>query len=1511
MDYNKYIGLSYKDNGRDIDGLDCWGLVRLFYKQELNIDLPSYDGLYTGGTDSAIAEAIDLYKSGWDLVSDGAPGDVCLFNIYGEPAHVGIYIGDNRFLHVRENSDSVVESLSNPQWSKRFVGFYKYKSQNTISTVGRPHPLKSSVLHDHVMVGSTVQDFVDYINKKYNISERLASRLVVLVDDKPINKEDWATTVLQKDQTVAYKTVAQGNTGRMLLMLAVVLIVAEIAPTLAPEMAKAAAAEGASIGAKFAFASFKLGLTMAGMALVNAISPVRMPGQNDPGSPKSLSMFTGSSNQVNRFGAIPVVLGKMRVTGIHGATPYVDTLTDTSILNMLIVWGFGPLTVEDLRVGTNAITSYYDNEFAQNIPAPVTLEGSADDSQVAIDQFNQIYGGDVEQANISPVELTNNSEDGAPWRYAALANECSELAIAFSFPVGMRQVVVSGNGAGNINGAEASVEIQVRKYITSTGENPTDGDAWQSTVPYSLMEYGTNVSSTQLYGYSRTFGSLGTVNANEYGIFDLYKKYVLCLVPGGSIQLLEGCASNTRGDLSTDPYSEGLAILNIIKKGTYASLLGTDKAIYKYEPVVPAAYMPIYSFELFKGALVQEHNTDDESHTPVPADYYTTLLPAYNHTGLELSYTEAKQNGNIYSTTINIKPGKVYNTYADPTNAGEVKDIFNTREMLSDTIGNQIGGWRGWADVINNYGIWDKSNPLTFTTSKNVVFPYTGYYYFSAAADDEGGVYVDNRPAVLIPSPGYNSEVGNLVYLEAGTYPVRVTAKNSGGGACGIGCKITYQLNGGLNNMPTPSTILVFGSPGFYYKRRDGFNFVYRIKNLPRGKYEIRVRRTNDDTTEPSNELRNYNKVQLFSVTGFDYKDSEGNPIRPIKELPGSGTNKAYLARTAIRLQSTNKANGSVDGINAVVQTKCKVWDISTQKWVPNQPTSNPAALFRYVLTHPANAYRVEESEVDSKIDMSAVQAWSEFCDTATAYRPILEYNGILSNTQSVLDTLRDICAAGLASPNFVDGKWTVVVDKPRNYTVQYFTPHNSWGFEATKILPRLPHAFRITFANRDKAYQADEAMIYNYGYTKDNATIFEELHLPGVTNLEQAKFMARWHLAQLKLRPERYSINTDFEYLVCNRGDLVRVTHDVPMWGTGSGRIKSITGNTVGLTEPVFLKTNIQYKIRVRLNDGTSILQDVTNVTNSDWYDTIQVASTNNMVVDNLFMLGEINKETQQLIVLSIEATSNVNAKLTLMDYSPDIYTTDLAAALPNFNANITGRSNDIVRQTISGAPTITSVLSADGISEEISTGTYQNTTIISYSNSPGLSNEAKRVQLQAIAGTEEFNSSSPSYFGEKDVGSITIKGLKTLTIYKFRARYTNATGSNVGPWSEIFYATVVGKTENRYTVPSLTMDLNGTIIVAKPAQDLLKPSDFDSYEYRLYKDTGTEDFWELTPDNTNNIKVQTTTGDASFNLLDIPLPRISTQGITYRVACRTKNRTGNYSTTSALGTIVVKTIQ
>ena len=70
-----------------------------------------------------------------------------------------------------------------------------------------------------------------------------------------------------------------------------------------------------------------------------------------------------------------------------------------------------------------------------------------------------------------------------------------------------------------------------------------------------------------------------------------------------------------------------------------------------------------------------------------------------------------------------------------------------------------------------------------------------------------------------------------------------------------------------------------------------------------------------------------------------------------------------------------------------------------------------------------------------------------------------------------------------------------------------------------------------------------------------------------------------------------------DFEHIVCRRGSKVRVTHDVPMWGLGSGRVKSFILNEIEtqieyivLDEYVTMEAGKSYVLRFRRSNGENI---------------------------------------------------------------------------------------------------------------------------------------------------------------------------------------------------------------------------------------------------------------------------------------------------------------------------------
>ena len=1503
MNYDKYIGLRYKDNGRDIDGIDCWGLVRLYYKEELNIDLPSYVDEYTGPYDTNVTRAISLYKDSWNKTTTPAPGDVVLFNIYGEPAHVGVYVGNNKFLHCREGRDSVVESLANIKWNKRLDGIYKYSENKQIEVVGRPHPLKTSVYREWTVAGTTVEDFALFVQNKYYLSPEYTDRLVIVIDGVPIAKEDWATTVVKAGQTIAYRAVPQGrDTFKMLLILAVVLI--------APELATGGfdgAIPSLGYGVKtWQATAATMAISAAGVALVNAIMPVRQPTTNDPGSANGLNLFSGTSNQANKFGPIPVVLGKVRMTAMLGAAPYIETMTDTTILNLLLTWGFGPLQITDLCVGANRLENLYVGS-AMSLPKPATLYGRPEEDQTA---FNSLYGSDVEQAPAKSVELVNNATDGNPWQYIYFNQESTRVDVAFTFPVGMRTI---NKKDGKITEATAGVQMQLGTY---------NGTTWnfEDTPAYSVGNYNSNQLNSN--AYTTTLLRPGTAtrynsSSGDWEAVTLYRYTIFAMLPGGGIQRYDGAAT----DVLNGPPST--TMIAAYKSGSYASLIG-DGGTYTHLPQIPPNSLKLYTVVMTNTGIIE----------PV-----TSHLGSYvGYSGLELTptqITETVQQGSgdsVYDSTtltavkIAIQAGRVWN---DTTPAGQVAatattpvEIFNSTQFTG--VNSSFNKWSGWGSLLQSYAVrptnYSGSYIDQLDVTKTVNFPNSGYYDIEASADDTGTVEIDGKQIITMPINSYRETQSTSVYIEAGTHTVRLTCGNEGGRDMGAALKISFTKSG-LNTIATTHTEIIFGTSGVSKNRKDAFGYTQYFTQLPKARYAIRCRRTDNDATEEG-DLQKYSKVIFFTAACFDN-------TRPAVNPPGT-----YIAKTAIRVQSTNKINGSVDGVNALVQSICLDWDKATQKWL-SRPTNNPASLFAYVLMHPANAYKINASEMATKIDLPTLQTWHEFCAGNNPSNAPLTYNSIITNSMSVMDMLRDICAAGLASPIFLDGKWSVVVDKPRAYTTQYFTPHNSWGFESTKALPRLPHAFRVTIVDEEQAYQASEHIIYNYGYNQDGtggktaATLFESITLPGVTNANQARFLARWHHAQLKLRPETYTLNTDFEYLVCNRGDVVKVSHDVPLWGVATGRIKAITNTTtLELTEPVNLTYGKTYRILVRVNDknkpnGTTKTIDLAatsptlttgqtaTVTTIKLVSSAPIVAGDSLEADNLFMLGEIGQETQELVVLNVEPTSSTGAKLTLVDYAPSIYTTDLSQLI-TYNPNTTLANNDIVKMSIIEAPIIAQVTSDSVLSEAISGGTYQNVVLVSFSNPTGLSNQAEQIESQIIRGNSDFGTTSLTelYRVDKSVSSLTVNGLTTGDVYKIRSRYSNKSGTVVGPWSETYWFTNIGKTLTGSIAPLLTLDLDGPEIVVTP-NTALKTRDFATYEYRLYKDTGVEDFWELVPNPaTNNITVITSDGVARFDLRKQPRPRLSAAGVTYRVACRAKDGQGNYSTESTLGTIVVKTI-
>nr|WP_321459595.1 NlpC/P60 family protein [uncultured Cohaesibacter sp.] len=125
---DKFVGIPFKDLGREMAGADCWGLVYLVYQQECAIDLPSYSGDYQTADERAeVARLIGEAEASsvWTKVDDPQVFDVVTFRRGRLTSHVGIILRPGWMLHMSEVG-ARVENYLLPSWSQRLIGVYRH-----------------------------------------------------------------------------------------------------------------------------------------------------------------------------------------------------------------------------------------------------------------------------------------------------------------------------------------------------------------------------------------------------------------------------------------------------------------------------------------------------------------------------------------------------------------------------------------------------------------------------------------------------------------------------------------------------------------------------------------------------------------------------------------------------------------------------------------------------------------------------------------------------------------------------------------------------------------------------------------------------------------------------------------------------------------------------------------------------------------------------------------------------------------------------------------------------------------------------------------------------------------------------------------------------------------------------------------------------------------------------------------------------------------------------------------
>jgi cell wall-associated NlpC family hydrolase len=114
MSAMNFLGVRYKRGGNNAEqGFDCSGFTRYVFEHSIGLALPR-----RADQQAKNAGLLDVKK---DQLK---PGDLVFFNTMRRAfSHVGIYVGDGKFIHAPHTGSSVrIDDMGQSYWAKRFNG---------------------------------------------------------------------------------------------------------------------------------------------------------------------------------------------------------------------------------------------------------------------------------------------------------------------------------------------------------------------------------------------------------------------------------------------------------------------------------------------------------------------------------------------------------------------------------------------------------------------------------------------------------------------------------------------------------------------------------------------------------------------------------------------------------------------------------------------------------------------------------------------------------------------------------------------------------------------------------------------------------------------------------------------------------------------------------------------------------------------------------------------------------------------------------------------------------------------------------------------------------------------------------------------------------------------------------------------------------------------------------------------------------------------------------------------
>jgi hypothetical protein len=1162
--------------------------------------------------------------------------------------------------------------------------------------------------------GKTVEEIV----RACDIPEGIWSNVVIVLNGTEVARSEWGNVFPNEADVLSVHVVPLGSDSKQILRLVAVVAIAIAAPGLGTKLA--ATTFGKTLGLSAGVA--QAGITIIGTLAVNALIPPPTIRPNVPGGSATSNAYflSGQSNRARPYEIVPVTYGTHKLFANVASAPHIFSAGTSSIFQGLYDFGVGGYDVSNIVAGTTPLYLFKNQSSKLHTfkPDPYTDSPTSAFRPVELDIYNFPF-----KATDLSIGLNDVGDQGV----ATTHPEAHTAVLEISFPAGLTYFDDTGNNQGTYvkfyvsyrqSGTETFLPIPRETkgfagddHLSFTGIDSVGGNPSGPTDPEGEPIYAPQIGAgpLSLGEGEKTWVRVGFVNGNP---------------------AYYGDGIGTDGDNPDRPkesfWWENIDTGEVYQtKSTYNGLSESEydpsQWSYNQEPDALSGYTDVGQSPAMGTMVMDDPGTNKEQYAfqfvaPNVAGRWCLKMDLYEWWRLP------------YGTIGNTRIAESQGTFQY---AGDLQGNPHTFVTTAPVVAppGQIFNDQTESEYSHIYTAVEGPGPdgpwtVTPPTSARIFWFKGGYYQYDFEAQGDlvwrqcfGAVM-----KVIDPRIGFNGYVANgyCAVKEAETQQLideGVLVRVAGYSRVSEIEPAIININSDWgDNWPGVDNIEE-DENGTYFKvygNEATPGIVSLVVPLPSaGSYDFRVSRYMDAKAASADAGNEVNESRYVDSAVWSRLGSRGLPSdKAVLDLQHRHT------LLELEFEANESIAGNVQEISATIRPYLRSLRSNNTFFGPSLNDSNgdtaydnPAWVVLDILTgwtiQNKRAPRFTNDHcgwlTPDQLDLGSFYDFAQYCNqrvsytsyAGTAQRKRYATNLVMASDAPVIETVQNIlgqCRAQLIINQA--GKISIMRDEARTTPRQLFTPSNSWDFSGERSFTEIPHCFNVQFISPELGWQQATVKVYRPGYdatgsgSNEVASVFEDLDTIGITNAHQAQLYGSYMLAQATIRSERFTLSTDVENLVCQRGDLVEVAHDAPLMGGRSAVITGEVGGWLHISESFDRLTDDTDTYTLRTNDGDIRYGSVTAISGNE----IQIENQSEAGVGDLIVIGPSNRVTEKYLIQGIRPKPDLTAEITLVKYDTRVYEVDsgqFPVWNPNFNENIS-TGGRYTAYSVTGASTL-----------------------------------------------------------------------------------------------------------------------------------------------------------------------------------------------------------------------------